>query len=105
MTRHDDTRPTYEGRVLPRPDEEVVDQGLAFDLTTLFDRRRALQVLGIGVAGGALLRAMGLHREDVGAVQQLFIGLGIVGTDPLDELILADHRGSPGMRQGRRAAR
>ncbi len=52
--RHEPTRPTYEGRELPRPDEEVVDQGLAFDLGTLFDRRRALQVLGIGVAGGAL---------------------------------------------------
>ncbi|NHA68380.1 intradiol ring-cleavage dioxygenase [Phycicoccus flavus] len=47
-------RPTYEGRVLPRPDEEVVDQGLAFDLGTLLDRRRALQVLGIGAAGGVL---------------------------------------------------
>ncbi len=48
------SRPTYEGRVLPRPEDEVVDQGLAFDLGTLLDRRRALQVLGIGVAGGAL---------------------------------------------------
>ncbi|MGG5259474.1 intradiol ring-cleavage dioxygenase [Phycicoccus avicenniae] len=54
MTRTDRSRPTYEGRVLPHPEEEVVDQGLAFDLGTLFDRRRALQVLGIGVAGGAL---------------------------------------------------
>lgn len=52
---HDDTRPTYEGRVLLRPDDEVVDQGLAFDLGTLLNRRRALQVLGIGVAGGALV--------------------------------------------------
>ncbi len=52
--KHDDNRPTYEGRALPRPDDEVVDQGLAFDLGTLLDRRRALAVLGIGVAGGAL---------------------------------------------------
>ncbi len=50
----DDPRPTYEGRELPRPDEEVVDQGLAFDLGTLLDRRRALAVLGVGLAGGAL---------------------------------------------------
>ena len=30
----------YQGRELPRPDEELVDQGLGFDLGTLFDRRR-----------------------------------------------------------------
>jgi protocatechuate 3,4-dioxygenase beta subunit len=54
MTRTDPMHRTYEGRVLPRPEDEVVDQGLAFDLGTLFDRRRALQVLGIGVAGSAL---------------------------------------------------
>ena len=39
--------PTYEGRALPRPDEEVVDQGLAFDIGTLFNRRRVLQLFGI----------------------------------------------------------
>ncbi|MDN5764968.1 MAG: intradiol ring-cleavage dioxygenase [Humibacillus sp.] len=64
MTRHATTRSTpdtpdltglsYEGRMLPRPDDEVVDQGLAFDIGTLFGRRRALQVLGVGLAGGAL---------------------------------------------------
>ncbi|GAA0251695.1 intradiol ring-cleavage dioxygenase [Cryptosporangium japonicum] len=42
-------RPTYQGRVLPRPDEEVVDQGLNFDLGTL-DRRRMLRLLGLGGA-------------------------------------------------------
>lgn len=46
--------PSYEGRALPRPDEEVVDQGLAFDIGTLFDRRRVLQIFGVGAAGGVL---------------------------------------------------
>ena len=46
--------PTYQGRELPHPDEEVVDQGLAFDLGTLFERRRALQILGLGLAGAGL---------------------------------------------------
>ena len=44
----------YRGRLLPRPDEEVVDQGLGFDLGTLLDRRRVLAVLGGGAAGAAL---------------------------------------------------
>lgn len=52
-------RPTYQGRPLPRPEDEVVDQGLAFDITTLFNRRRALQVFGVGATGG-LLAACGV---------------------------------------------
>ena len=40
----------YEGRVLPRPDEELVDQGLGFDVGTLLSRRRLLGMLGIGAA-------------------------------------------------------
>ncbi|MBL7257323.1 intradiol ring-cleavage dioxygenase [Paractinoplanes lichenicola] len=45
-----DPRPTYEGRQLPRPDEEVVDQGLGFDLTTLANRRHVLRGFGLGAA-------------------------------------------------------
>lgn len=45
---------TYEGRPLVRPDEEVVDQGLAFDLGTLVSRRQALRALGVGAAAVGL---------------------------------------------------
>ena len=37
---------TYEGRPLVRPDEEIVDQGLGFDVDTLMGRRRMLRTLG-----------------------------------------------------------
>ena len=50
--------PMYQGRPLHRPDDDVVDQGAAFDLVTLLSRRRMLGVLGIG-AGTALLAACG----------------------------------------------
>jgi hypothetical protein len=36
----------YEGRRLANRDEEVFDQGLAFDLETLIDRRRMLKLMG-----------------------------------------------------------
>jgi len=49
-TPHGRSTTTYEGRRLPRPEEEVVDQGLGFDLGTLFSRRRMLGVLGFGAA-------------------------------------------------------
>lgn len=42
--------PTYEGRPLVRPDDEIVDQGLGFDVDTLMGRRRMLRTLGLGVA-------------------------------------------------------
>ena len=48
-----------------------------------FDR-----VTEIGVAIGALLAAMRLHRKDVSAVEQCLIGGGIVIEDPIDEFIL-----------------
>jgi protocatechuate 3,4-dioxygenase beta subunit len=40
---------SYEGRPLPRPGEEIFDQGLAFDLATMH-RRQALRVFGLGAA-------------------------------------------------------
>ncbi|MEU4158918.1 intradiol ring-cleavage dioxygenase [Actinoplanes sp. NPDC026670] len=42
--------PTYQGRPLPNPDEEVFDQGLGFDLDTLMGRRQLLRAFGIGAA-------------------------------------------------------
>lgn len=43
------TQRTYEGRPLTDPTDELVDQGLQFDLGTLFSRRGALQIAGVGV--------------------------------------------------------
>jgi protocatechuate 3,4-dioxygenase beta subunit len=48
--RATDPSPTYEGRPLPRPDDELVDQGLAFDVATLLSRRKLLGILGLGAA-------------------------------------------------------
>src|SRR5690349_5393521 len=50
MNRQQSAPPSYEGRPLVRPDDEVVDQGLAFDVGTLMNRRRMLRTLGFGVA-------------------------------------------------------
>jgi protocatechuate 3,4-dioxygenase beta subunit len=44
----------YEGRLLPRPEEEVVDQGAGFDVTTLLTRRRILGLFSAGVGAAAL---------------------------------------------------
>ncbi|MEV8158342.1 3,4-dioxygenase subunit beta [Kocuria salsicia] len=52
-------QPTFEGRPLDRPEEDVEDQGLAFDLGTLIDRRRALGIFGAGASVFALAACTG----------------------------------------------
>ncbi|MEU4427924.1 3,4-dioxygenase subunit beta [Actinoplanes sp. NPDC024001] len=57
-------RPTYQGRPLPRPGEDLADQGLAFDLGTMARRRQVLRAFGLGaVALG--LGACGDDAEEV----------------------------------------
>ncbi|RFA18158.1 3,4-dioxygenase subunit beta [Subtercola boreus] len=46
--------PAYEGRLLDRADDEVVDQGVAFDIRTLINRRSVLSMFGLGVGAFAL---------------------------------------------------
>lgn len=46
--------PAFEGRLLHRADEEVVDQGAAFDLGTLVSRRGILSLVGIGLGAVTL---------------------------------------------------
>ncbi|RKT79585.1 dioxygenase-like protein [Terracoccus luteus] len=46
--------PTYEGRRLPKPDEELVDQGLQFDVVTIVSRRNALRLFGLGASAVGL---------------------------------------------------
>ncbi|GAA2362862.1 3,4-dioxygenase subunit beta [Dactylosporangium salmoneum] len=55
---------TYEGRPLARPDEHIEDQGLAFDLGTLFGRRHLLRAVGLGGAALAGLAACGTSTGD-----------------------------------------
>jgi protocatechuate 3,4-dioxygenase beta subunit len=56
----------FEGRPLPRPGQELVDQGLGFDLATLLSRRRMLQALSLGIAGAGLA-ACGADHDPVPA--------------------------------------
>ncbi|WP_306418770.1 hypothetical protein [Arthrobacter psychrolactophilus] len=44
----------YEGRLLDRADEEVVDHGISFDIGTLVSRRSMMGLLGTGVGAFAL---------------------------------------------------
>lgn len=52
LASHD--QPTFEGRPLVRPEDDLEDQGAAFDAATLVSRRRVLSVVGVGVGAAAL---------------------------------------------------
>ena len=68
-----------------RDDRGVVELELGEDRGD-FERMRE-----IGIAGGALLLAVRLHREDVGAIEQVLVRLGIVAADALDQFVLPHH--------------
>lgn len=44
----------FGSRPLPRPEEDLEDQGLAFDVGTLIERRKVLAGVGLGAVGFAL---------------------------------------------------
>jgi hypothetical protein len=83
------------------------------------DARHLDRMGEVGIAGRAGLAAVHLHRIDIGAVDQRLVGAGVVGADPLDQLILAQElltrrlrprgrrlrrRGGGGCRRGRGGA-
>ena len=53
------TAAKYEGRRLANPHEDIFDQGLAFDLETVLDRRRMLKLMGSSALGAGLLALVG----------------------------------------------
>lgn len=76
--------PAYQGRLLPNPEEEVVDQGLRFDVTTLMTRRGLLGAFGVG-AGAFALAACGTTNggegtSTTGAAPSSSGGSGTTGT-------------------------
>jgi protocatechuate 3,4-dioxygenase beta subunit len=56
---HAPSLPTFEGRLLADPDEPIFDQGLAFDLETVIDRRRMLKLLAYSGISAGLVALVG----------------------------------------------
>jgi protocatechuate 3,4-dioxygenase beta subunit len=65
---HNPTAPhTYDGRPLPHPDESIFDQGLAFDVETLLDRRRMLKLIGLSGLSAGLVALVGCGPSSGGS--------------------------------------
>ena len=78
-------------RVLDRVVQDGGGDGQVVELQVGEDARDFDRMAEIGIARSTLLVAVRLHRENVGAVDQPLVRVGIVGADLLDQLILPQH--------------
>ena len=98
--------------VLDRVVQQRRGDGRVVELELGEDRGDLQRVGEIGIARRALLLAMRAHGIDIGAVEQVFVGAGIVLLDPVDQVVLPHHQRLAGLwrrfrslRHQRRAAR
>ena len=75
--------PHYQGRPLERPEDEVQDQGLSFDLQTLVSRRSALSALGLSHA------IFGERLLPIGTLYDPFIERGL-DASPTNEVLIEE---------------
>ena len=59
--------PTHRGRPPARPDEDIFDQGLAFDLQTMLDRRQLLKLIGYSGLSAGLFALAGCGSPSGGS--------------------------------------
>ena len=101
---------TWRGRRLPRPQDDLEDQGLGFDVQTALGRRWVLRGLGLGVVGASLAAcgtdtatsAAGSSATQTGEIPDEtagpYPGDGSNGPDALEEagIVRSDIRSSTG---------
>ncbi len=76
------------GGILNRVVQQRGGDGCVVELQVGQDRGDFERMGKVGIARGALLLAMGLHRVDIGAVEQRFVSIRIVALDPVDQFVL-----------------
>ena len=91
--------------ILDRVVQERRRDGGVVELQLGEDRGHLQGMRDIGVAGVPLLLAVRLHGVDVGAVEQVLIGLGIILFDPFDQLVLPHELRLARLRRRRLSAR
>ena len=72
--------------------EERGDNGLLIQFEIGHQAGDLDRMAEIGIATGTFLAAMPLHGKHIGAVDQIFIRIGFIGSDPLHQFILPQHR-------------
>ncbi len=86
--------------VLDRVVQQRCDDGRVVELQVGEDRGHFERMREVRIAGGARLLAMRAHGVDIGAVQKVFVGVRVVGADPVDQIVLPHHAAAPGGTHG-----
>ncbi|PRB17238.1 intradiol ring-cleavage dioxygenase [Microbacterium sp. MYb62] len=86
--------PAYEGRLLDRADEEVVDQGVAFDIRTLMSRRGVLGLAGVGL-GAVVLAACAPSASGGSSSSPTPAETSAASTDSADATEIPDETAGP----------
>lgn len=95
----------FGNRDLPRPEEDLEDQGLAFDVGTLIERRKVLAGVGLGAVGLALAACSPTSSSSSSGVAEIpdetagpYPGDGSNGPDVLEQsgIVRSDIRSSFG---------
>ncbi|MSR99430.1 intradiol ring-cleavage dioxygenase [Arthrobacter sp. BL-252-APC-1A] len=103
---HKPEKSAYQGRPLPRPHEDLEDQGLAFDVGTLLQRRQLLKAFGIGGLTLALTACGAASEAGCGEIPDEtagpYPGDGSNGPDVLEQsgIVRSDIRSSFGESSG-----
>ena len=102
---HQPEEAAYRGRPLPRPGEDLEDQGLAFDVGTLLQRRKFLKAFGMGALSLGLAAcggSPGSNGEIPDETAGPYPGDGSNGPDVLEQsgIIRSDIRSSFGESSG-----
>jgi protocatechuate 3,4-dioxygenase beta subunit len=63
--------PASQGRPFARPDEDIEDQGLGFDLGTLIGRRQILRMIGLGATGLGLAACSSTNGSGSGSTSSV----------------------------------
>ena len=82
---------TRRGGVFDRVVQQRRGDGGVVELEVGQDRGDFNRMREVRIARGAALIAMRLHRVDIGAVEQRLVGVRIIGTDALDQIVLPHH--------------
>ena len=79
------------GGILDRVVQQRRHDGGVVELEVGQDRGDFERMGEVRIARGARLRPMRLHGVDIGAVEQVLVGVRIVGFDPVDQVVLPHH--------------
>ena len=78
-------------RIFHRIVQKTSNDRIGIELQLGKDTRHLERVRKIGISRCPQLRPVRLHREHVGAIKYILVGVGVINLDAINKFELADH--------------